>query len=236
MKSKLILILALVFTVITTVLFNNYLKNLDNKYKNDKNMVQVVVLKQEVKKHQKITVDLLELKSFNSNSVLPEAIKEIKDIDGSFTLIDMKAGEMLFSDRFTNQTKEKELLTRKIDKGNRAVSIAVTYVEAVSTIIEPEDYVDVIYSVKNTNGASNGLFTTSTILENIRVLAVGERITESANTITAASTKNAVQSSENQNKYTSITLELNSKQVEQITNAEENGDIKFVLRSKLEQK
>jgi pilus assembly protein CpaB len=234
MKSKFILIGALVFAVITTVLFSNYIKGLDAKYKSDKNMVQVVVLKQDVKKNQKVTGDMLEIKSYNLNLVLPEAIINMKDIEGSYTLIDMKAGELLFADRFTNQTKETEFLTRKISEGNRAISIGVTYVESVSTLIKPEDHVDVIYSVKN----SNGLYATSTILENVRVLAVGDSITESQNITAANKTQNTATSTSNGNqaKYTSITLELNPKQSEQITNAEENGDLKFILRSELEQK
>ena len=234
MKSKFILIGAVVFAVVTTILFSKYINGLDNKYKNDKSLVQVVVLNQDAKKNQKITQDMLEVKAYNSNSVLPAAIKDIKEIDGSYTLIDMKAGEPLFADRFTNQTKETEVLTRKIKEGNRAISIAVTYVQSVSTIIEPEDYVDIICSVKNTNGT----FITTTILENIRVLAVGERLTESKNIATTDNAKNAVASASNgsQAKYASITLELNPKQAEQIINAEANGDLIFDLRSKLEKK
>lgn len=234
MKSKFILIGAIVFAIATTVLFSKYIKTLDTKYKNDKSLAQVVVLKQDVKKNQKVTGNMLEIKSYNSNLVLPAAIKSIKDIEGNYTLIDMKAGELLFADRFTNPTKETESLTRKINDGNRAISIAVTYVESVSTMIEPEDNVDVISSVKN----SSGVFATSTILENVRVLAVGERITESKSTTTADNTKNAAQSASNgsQAKYTTITLELNPVQADQITNAEENGHLKFVLKSKHEQK
>jgi pilus assembly protein CpaB len=234
MKSKFILIGAVLFAVATTILFSKYINSLDNKYKNDKSLVQVVVFKQDVKKDQKVIQDMLETKSYNLNSVLPAAIKNMKDIDGSYTLVDMKAGEQLFTDRFTNQTKEKEVLTRKIKEGNRAISIAVSYVQSVSTIIEPEDYVDVISSIKN----QNGTYTTTTLLQNIRVLAVGERLTESKNVTTADNTKNAVASASNgtQAKYASLTLELNPKQSEQITNAEEDGDLMFELRSSLEQK
>ena len=230
MKSKFILILAIVFTVITTFMFNNYLRNLDNKYKNGNNLVQVAVLKKDVKKNQIITNDMLELKSYNSSSVLPGTVKNIKDIEGSYTLIDMKAGELLFPDRFTKQSVEKEYLTRKINEGNRAVSIAVTYVESVSTIVEPEDKVDVIYSRK----LPDGTFASMTILQNIRVLAVGERLTESPKSSTIDTAKNEVQASTNQAKYTTLTLELDPKQAELITNAEENGDLKFALRSEFE--
>lgn len=234
MKSKFILIGAVLFAIATTVLFSKYIGGLDNKYKKDKSLVQIVVLKQSMKKNQKVTSDMLQFKSYSSASVLPGAVKNMKDIEGSYTLIDMKAGEQLFKDRFANQTKEPDVLTRKITDGNRAISIAVTYVQSVSTIIEPEDYVDVISSVKSTSGTT----TTSTILENIRVLAVGERIKESQNTNAVENTKNAAQSASNgsQAKYTSVTLELNPKQAEQITNAAENGHLVLDLRSKLEQK
>lgn len=227
MKSKFILIAAILFAVATTILFSKYIAGLDNKYKNDKSLVQVVVLKQDIKKDQKVTQDMLEMRSYSSNSVLSGAVRNMKDIDGCYTLIDIKAGEQLFADRFTNQSKEKNELTRKIKEGNRAISISVNYVQSVSTIIEPEDYVDVICSTKN----NNGTFTTNTILQNIRVLAVGERLTESG---TAASSQNT--GSGSQGKYSSITLELNPKQAEQITNAEANGDLIFDLRSSFEQK
>lgn len=235
MKSKFILAIAIIFTVVTTILFSNYLKDLDKKYKSDNNLVQVAVLKQDIKKNQVVTKDMLELKSYSANAVLPEALKDTKEIEGSYSLVDMRAGELLFADRFTTQTKEKEILTRKIGKGNRAVSIGVNYVKSVSTIIEPEDFVDIIYSKKDANGTFT---TTSTLLENVRVLAVGQRIAEPQSSASDTA-KSIVQGSNNndsgQARYSSITLELNPKQVEQVTNAEMTGDLKFVLRSKLEQ-
>ncbi|MFL0247777.1 Flp pilus assembly protein CpaB [Candidatus Clostridium stratigraminis] len=232
MKSKFILIGALVFAIVTTFLFSNYVKNLDNKYKNDKNLINVVVLKQNIKKDQKITSDLLEFKAYSVNSIIPGAIKNIKDIDGSYALVDMKAGEQLFIDRFSNQTDESSFLSRKVKEGNRAISIEVNYVESVSTFIEPDDYVDVIFSEK----AKDGTINTQTILENIRVLAVGKRMEES--TDAAASAKSTTQGAANttQAEYNSITLELNPDQIKTIDNADERGNLKFVLRSKFEKK
>lgn len=230
MKSRIILIAALIFAVATTILFGNYLNKLDSKAKSDKSLVQVVVLKQDIKRNQRITPDMLELKSYSQNSVLPDAIKDMKELEGSFALIDMKAGEQLFKERFIFQTNEKEYLTRKITAGKRAVSIEVTYVEPVSTMIEPEDYVDVIFSRK----AQEGYSPTLTLLENIRVLAVGERISKSRDTTAVADAKNIVQSSGGQAKYASVTLELTPAQAELITNAELNGELKFTLRSELE--
>lgn len=229
MKSKYILIGALVFAIATTALFAKYIKDLDAKSKNGKNMVEVVVLKQDTKKNIKVTKEMLELKSYSAASVHPEAVKSIKDIEGSYTLVDMKAGEILFSSRFSNQTKEKELITRKIKEGNRAVSIKVDYEESVSTMIEPEDYVDVFFSEnKNQN------ITTTKILENIRVLAVGTRLVADENASQA--TEEKVKEEAKQVEYTSVTVELTPEQAASIVNADERGNVKFVLRSKVEQK
>ncbi|MFL0267694.1 Flp pilus assembly protein CpaB [Candidatus Clostridium radicumherbarum] len=232
MKSKFILIGALVFAIITTFLFSNYVKNIDNKYKNDKNMVNVVVLKQNIKKDQKVTNDMVEVKAYSANSIIPGAIKNIKDIEGSYALVDMKAGEQLFTDRFSNQTNETEFLSRKVKEGNRAISIDANYVESVSTLIEPDDYVDVVFSEK----AKDGTVNTQTILENIRVLAVGTRMEESTSAL--AGTKTTTQGAANtaQAEYKSITLELSPDQIKTIDNADERGSLKFVLRSKFEKK
>lgn len=233
MKSKFILIGALLFAIVTTFLFSNYVKNLDNKYKNDKNLVNVVVLKQNIKKDQKVTSDMLEVKAYSANSILSGAIKNIKDIDGSYALVDLKAGEQLFTDRFSNQTNESEFLSRKVKEGNRAISIEANYVESVSTLIEPGDYVDVVFSEK----AKDGTINTQTILENIRVLAVGKRMEESTSAA-AAGAKSPTQGAANttQAEYNSITLELNPDQIKTIDNADERGNLKFVLRSKFEKK
>lgn len=226
MKSKYILIGALIFAIATTVLFGKYIKDLDKKYKNDKNMVQIVVLKQDTLKNTKITKEMLEIKPLSVNAVHPDAVKKIEDIEGSYALVDMKAGEVLFPNRFSNQSKEKELITRKIKEGNRAISIEVNYVESVSTMIEPEDYVDVYFTEK---GAA-----TTKLLENIRVLAVGKRIIDSESV--AKTAEEAAKEDVKQVEYSSVTLELTPEQVQSIVNADERGNIKFALRSKFENK
>jgi pilus assembly protein CpaB len=233
MKSKYILIIAIMLAAVTTLMFGKYLKDLDKKYTSGKSLVQVVVLKQDIKKNQKISSDLLELKSYHSGSVLPDAVKKVQDIEGSYALIDMRAGEVLYPSRFLNQVKEKELIARKIKEGYRAISIEANFVESLSTMIEPEDYVDVLFSEKIATGIN-----TIALLENVRVLAVGKRIVESSAGSTVGEVKEAAEadSKSDQSTYNSVTLELNPAQIRAIVNADERGNIKFVLRSKLEQK
>lgn len=234
MKSKYILIIALVMAVLTTIMFGKYLKDLDKRYKSGKDLVEVVVLKQDVKANQRITKEMLEVKSYHAGSVHPDAVKKIQDIEGDYADVDMKAGEVLLPMRFINQVKEQEALTKKIKEGNRAISIEVNFVESVSTMIEPENYVDVLFSEKLSGGGVN----TQLLIENVRVLAVGKKIAETQNSSSVTEVKDAAGGAENntQAAYNSVTLELNPEQIKTIVNADERGNIKFVLRSKLEQK
>lgn len=226
MKSKYILIAAIIMAIITTVLFRQYIVNLDKKYKESQKIISVVVPKADIKKNQMVTKDMLELKDFNAASVHPQAVRKIENIAGQYALVDMKAGEVLFVSRFTNQFKETEQITRKIKDGCRAVSIGVTDVESVSSLINPEDYVDVVSTTGDKNNPQ-----TVTLLTNVRVLAVGKRITEKDTAV--KTTDKLTQNDKSNGDYTSVTVELKPDDIVKIVNADEKGDIKFVLRSQL---
>ncbi len=214
MKSKFILILAVIMAIITTVLFRQYMVSLDKKYKAANQIVTVVVPKTNIETDKKITADMLTTKEVSAGSILSDALKKSKDVEGKYALTDLKAGEVLYTERLTDQSTENDEVTRKISEGARAVSIGVTDVTAVAKMIQPEDRVDVVYSI---NGQ------TSIVAENIRVLAVGKILNENSN---------ATNEKENTSDYGTITLELWPGDVVKVINADENGTIKFVLRGK----
>jgi pilus assembly protein CpaB len=178
MKSKHILILALIMALITSLLFSQYLKNLDKKYKKNQNKINVIVAVMDISKNQKVTKEMLQIKSLPAEVVLPKAVLKMEDIEGKYALIDIKAGEMLFTDRFTDQYEETEQITRKIREGYRAVSVEVNYIESVSTLVQPEDYVDVVFTEKIKQTGTNEIVNTTSLLQDVRVLAVGKRISQ----------------------------------------------------------
>jgi pilus assembly protein CpaB len=224
-KSRNILIAALIMAVITTVLFRQYLTELDKKYKKAQNKVSIVVPVQDINKNQKITKEMLQLKELSEDSVHPQAVRKIEDLIGDYALTDLKTGEELFASRFTNEFDESMLVTRKIREGYRAIAIEVNYVESVANMIQPEDYVDVVFSEKT----KESLIETRTILENVRVLAVGKRIVEEkpASKDTKAEGQRPAEAL-----YNSVTVELKPEDILKIANSDERGNIKFILRSK----
>lgn len=227
MKSRNILILALIMALATTFFFAKYLKDLDKKYKSNDNRISVVVPKQIINKNQKVTKEMLEVKDLPADSVHPEAVKNMDEIVGSYALTDIKQGEILFLSRFTNQFKETELVTRKIRAGLRAVSIEVNFVESVSNLIEPEDYVDVVFSERIGGSGANSTLSTQIVFENVRVLAVGKRISpKEAQSVEQNSQGNA----ENDVQYVAVTLELKPADGARLINCDEKGSIKLMLR------
>ncbi|MEQ8156625.1 MAG: Flp pilus assembly protein CpaB [Clostridiaceae bacterium] len=215
MKSKYILIVAFVMAIITTILFRQYVVGLDKKYKEAQNIISIVVPKVDIKKNQLITKDMLEMKDFSAGSIHAQALKNIEDVAGKYAVTDLKAGEMLFASRFTDQFTESQDITRKIKAGYRAIAIEVSDKKAVGKLIQPEDYVDVVSTVDKQ---------TSIILQNVRVLAVGKSLTE----VSASSTDENTSYD-----YGTVTLELTPEDAVKIVNADEAGNIKFMLKGQL---
>lgn len=223
--------------LVTTVLFNNYLKQLDKKYKKNENKISILVAKQFIGKNEKITKDMLQLKEFSSDSVQPEAIKKIEDVEGKYALVDIQEGETLLPFRFTNQFEEEQVITRKIRDGYRAVSVEVNLVESVSNLVQPEDYVDVVFSENTGAEGVRKIVNTQPILENVRVLAVGKRLKEqgSDNKTIKADTKTSNDQNRNEQsvEYAAVTLELKPEDAVKLINSDERGDIKLILRSSI---
>jgi len=168
----------------------------------------------DIKANQKVTSDMLESKDVSAGSILSDAIKKNSDLVGKYAVTDLKAGEVLYPIRFTDLVTEDKDLTLKIAEGARAVSIGVSDVTAVAKMIQPEDYVDIVYTI---NGQ------TSMLMENVRVLAVGKSLVD-----TNTSKEDSAAAD-----YGTITLQLYPGDVVKVVNANETGSLKFVLRGKL---
>jgi len=214
MKSKFILVIALIMAIITTVLFRQYLVSMDNKAKAANKTVTIVVANVDIKANQKVTGDMLVEKEVSAGSILSDALKKTSDVEGKYAVTDLKAGEVLYPVRFTDLVTEDKDLTLKIAEGARAVSIGVSDVTAVAKMIQPEDYVDIVYTK---DGQTNIL------LENVRVLAVGKILTDATTDEKNAETAD----------YGTITLQLYPGDIVKVVNADEVGALKFVLRGKL---
>ena len=112
-------------------------------------------------------------------------------------------------------------LSAILPSGSRAVAINIDSAGSTSAggFILPNDRVDIIRTTRRGNEGDGG-YVTQTILRNVRVLAIGQRIEEKGNERVVVGSN--------------ATLELTPKQSEQIVLAQRVGQLSLVLRSMLD--
>lgn len=217
MRSKLILIVAIILGLVTTVLFFNYMKRYDDISTANETLTQVVVAKKAIKRNETIGADALELAQVPKKGLHPEAVKTIAEAQGKIADADIAPGEVLLSHHLQDKKEEALFVSRKVRDGYRAVSVGVNLVRSVSNLIEPEDEVDVIATPEKVNGQPSP---STLLLEKARVLAVGRRMVE-ANTDTPYV------------EYSSVTLEVKPADAVAIVNAQEHGSVSLILQSRI---
>ncbi len=221
MKSKVIMLLAIVMGLVTTFLFYNYVSNIKGTPASELKTIETLVAVRDIKKNELISQDMLEKVLLMDNGLYSEAIRDSARLNGKYALADIAKGEPFLPHRVLGAAEEKLFVSRKIKEGYRGVSIGVNHVQSVSTLIEPEDYVDVIFTKLGERDL--GTVTVSKILiERARVLAVGRRMIETVD-------------GELFVEYSSATLELKSPETVKIVNAANDGILTLTLHSRIKE-
>jgi len=177
---------------------------------------------------QRLTDALVEWQDWPEGAVRPEYITYDVVPDAPEQMVGTVARFEIFAGEPIRQAKlvrtSQGYLSAVIAKGMRAVSVGVSAVSGAGGFIVPNDRVDV---VSTRRGASNSA--TRTILANVRVLAIGQRLGE----VGAPSGNPDPEDPQSQMfaDQTIATLELNPIQSEIIIGAAADGELSLVLRS-----
>ena len=150
--------------------------------------------------------------------------KAIEDIKGSVVRGQFAIGEPIRRERLV-KGPTAGLMSTMLAQGHRAVAINIDSNGASSAggFILPNDRVDIIRTFRDEDASKAGqgdVFVSQTILNNVRVLAVGQNIqTENGKPVVVGS---------------NATLELDPKQTEYIVLAQRTGQLSLVLRSMID--
>ncbi|MET3699119.1 pilus assembly protein CpaB [Bacillus oleivorans] len=222
MRSKIILVLALVMGVVTTVMFFNYMKQFDTETVANQNMTTVVAAKEKIAKNELITAEKLTTIEVPSEGLHEQAIVSMDGLAGQYATADIEAGEVLLDHRVQDEKEETIFVSKKVGEGNRGVSIGVNFVQSVSNLVEPEDKVDVIFTeVIEMPGEQQDIVESSILLREVRVLAVDRRMIETQN------------EAEPHAEYSSVTLELSPEDTVKLVNAYESGSLHLAVHSRI---
>lgn len=145
-------------------------------------------------------------------SARPDATTEIA---GRIAKAPVYAGEPLREERLINS--DRGFMSSILPKGKRAIAVSVEALTAAGGFILPGDKVDVILT-RQSAGRGGSTFTSETILQNVRVLAIDT-------TTAGEQEEKALPPGQ------TATLELLPGQAEVVAQASQLGTISLVLRS-----
>jgi pilus assembly protein CpaB len=214
MKSKFILLLALVFGFTAAFGTYRYMEDLKKTYMTKGNFVPVATAKQKIAARTIISGDMLEFKEMPAQYVVPGTIMDIKDAVGKMARGDIYPGELILSDKLVARDDPGAGLSAKITKGKRAVSIPVNNITALHGLINTGDHVDVMVTFNAPGEQKTPV--TSTIIQNVPVLAVNRAMDS------GVPAKEELQT---------ITLMVEPEQAQQIALAIQQGSVQLALRS-----
>lgn len=149
----------------------------------------------------------------------PDALDELA---GTVARFEIFSGEPINAQKLVRT--EQGYLSAVLETGRRGVSIGVAASSASGGFIVPNDHVDVIL----THSAATGLIS-QTILENVKVLAIGARLGETGTTGGPADPENP--RAEVFSDQAIATLDLDPIQAETVINASRVGTLSLALRS-----
>lgn len=168
----------------------------------------------------------------------PVAVPE----ENTFRSLDEVRGRTPRERILTNELIREERLARPdagvglnaiISPGKRAFTVATDTETAVAGLLQPGNYVDIIVTIRPEDPAAMGAkWVSKTILEGIKVLAVGSALSP-AGSAPDPKDKNAkpAPSTNMRNIKPSITLELLPEEAEMLALAVSQGDIHVTLRT-----
>ncbi|HHY49954.1 MAG TPA: Flp pilus assembly protein CpaB [Alphaproteobacteria bacterium] len=149
----------------------------------------------------------------------PDALEQIT---GAVARFEIFPGDPVLEQKLVRANQG--YLSAVLEQGKRGVSIAVSADSASGGFIVPNDHVDVILTRQGETGQVS-----ETILENVKVLAIGKRLGEAG--ATGAPSDPEDPRAEVFEDQTIATLELDPLQGETVINASKVGTLSLALRS-----
>ena len=218
MNRKIQLGIALALGIAAVVLINLYLRQMKQSITRGMEMVMVLTAKDPIPPNTKLTEDLLRKEPIPERYAHKNALTP-RDLDlilGQVTRYRIEKGSpLLWSD--LGVTQSGAAFSEIVREKERAITIPVDEVSSVGNLIRPNDAVDILGTFSTeAEGKGTGM-ATLTLLQNVTVLAVGDRFG------TTAAEPNVG--------YRTVTLSVTPLEAEILVFAVERGKLSLALRN-----
>ncbi len=242
MASRRIRIIALILAVLFTIVFYIIISR-STKVKGSSGLEETVVMiaSEDIPPYTEITDEMISKKEIAVEEDMKNFFKDEKDVLGKVSNSQIFPGEILNPNRLVSQEDASLGLAARIEKGMRAITIAVDIEQGVSDTIRIGNYVDVIVIREIDSGdlsASNffdqisgegqpentqslhtdvGRYVATVALQNVKVISLDDVFYKNEGNVEVG--------------YESVTLELTPEEATQLALLPEEGNIRLSLRS-----
>ena len=186
---------------------------------------QVLVASTDLVPGRAVTGDEVRWQTWPKGSVDPSFITDASGpnidaiIKGTVVRSPLVAGEPVTPNKIVH-ADQAGLMAATLTPGMRAVSIQISIASLAGGFIQPNDRVDLVLTSQTADGGKK--FRATTILHDVRVLAIDQAFDNPKNQKPVSDVKTA-------------TLELTPQQAERVTRAQASGVLSLSLRSMVEQ-
>ncbi|MFH0876826.1 MAG: Flp pilus assembly protein CpaB [Candidatus Omnitrophota bacterium] len=223
-KKKLSIILAFVLASMAVVMIRNYIGQQEKRFIKQEKTGYVLVATTNINAGIVIDESMVKFATVPEQYIQPKAVNSVSLVVGKRAAADIFPGEQIMSTKLTIAMRSTSL-AMSMPQGKRATSIVVPLLSAVGGKIRPNDYVDVVgifpYAAQIDGRAVNEKVSV-TLFQNIQVLDVSGNAPPQRGQPAPAPTDLVV------------TLALTPREIGLMTYAQEQGNLKLVLRPALE--
>ncbi|MFH1655882.1 MAG: Flp pilus assembly protein CpaB [Candidatus Omnitrophota bacterium] len=230
-KKKISLIVAIVMGVAAMILVNKYIRQFEKEKasKTDTQQIaRVLIATKQIPAGTSIDKTMLAFQDIPLQFVQPGALNSAEAALGKRVVVDIAANEQILSSKFSDTVSRGQgsTLAMKTPFGKRAITISVDQLSAVGGMLRPGDYVDILGNFpfpQIINGKAEMQIATVMLFQNVLILAVGTQFEREEDSSGPAPPR-----------APTITLALSPREAELITYAQQQGQLKLILRSPLD--
>lgn len=175
--------------------------------------VAVVVAKSDLSKGARLSSSTVAVRNIplefaHSSAVSPE---QFERVDGQPLAYNVKAGEMILWGLM--EGKKVPTFSARVEAGRRAITVPVDEINSISGLLEPGDLIDLMVTVDQ-----KGKKITLPLMQSVQVMATGQRAVDDPK-------------SGERKIYSTVTLDTDPKQAQNVIVAREAGRITALLRN-----
>lgn len=227
-KQSRVLLIAIIVGVIAVVLVQVYISKIKEENKPGE-MLTFLAARQKIPAYSSIGSNMIGQMTVPDKYAPSDAIptRDIQEVTGQVVNKDIEKGQLIRLSDFELTSTGAVDVTQTIPEGFRAVTVPVNQVTSNAGLIRPGDHVDVLGTFLRPTGATKGggEKATVTIMQNMLVLAVGQRVGEPlGGDKSELDRRKGLQ-------YSTLTLLADLRRAEILTFAVDRGNLSFLLRN-----